>query len=209
MRSDGNEIVLLVEGKTEKAIKPVLKQFLDARCVSEGKPKVRLSTKPLDSRLLKERIIRDHVRMNLKRSSVIGVVALIDVVCSGRDKQFKNATDAVQFLLGAAPNETRFRAHAAQYDFEAWLMPYWDGIAAKLHQKKQSPGRDPEAINHGRPPSRHLKDLYRKAGLDYDKPRDALAILTGKDLLESAAKCTQFKAFLNSLLSLSGCAEIQ
>ncbi len=209
MRGGGNEIVLLVEGKTEKAVKPVLKQFLDARCEAEGKPKVRLVTKPLDSRLLKERIIRDHVRMNLKRPSVLGVVALIDVVSSGRDKQFENADQAIRFLQGAAPNESRFRSHAAQYDFEAWLLPYWDSIVSKLHQKKQPPGANPETINHDHPPSRHLKELYHKAGLDYDKPRDALTILTGKDLTVSAAKCGQFKAFLNSLLFFTGLAEIQ
>jgi hypothetical protein len=208
MKGGGNEIVLLVEGKTENAIKPVLKQFLDARCEAEEKPKVRLSTKPLDSRLLKERVLRDQVRMNLKHPSVIGVIALIDVVCSGRDRQFENADDAIRFLEGAAPNEPRYRAHAAQYDFEAWLLPYWDSIASKLNQKKQSPGANPETVNHDHPPSRHLRELYRKANLDYDKPRDALAILNGKDLTISAAKCSQFKAFLNSLLFFTGCVEI-
>jgi hypothetical protein len=209
MKRRGKEIVLLVEGKTETAIKPVLKRFLDARCEREKKPKVRLSTRPLDSRLLREKVVRDHVVLNLKRSSVVGVIALIDVVCSGRNRQFESAQDAIRFLKNAAPNEKRYRAHAAQYDFEAWLLPYWDAILAKLSLKKKPPGADPELVNHDQPPSRHLKTLYRKAKLDYDKPRDALAILKGQDLLISAERCPQLKAFLNSLLVLARCAEIQ
>ena len=204
MRS-GSEIVLLVEGKTENAMKSILKQFLDMRCEAAGRPKVRLSTRPLDSRLLKEKVVKDQVTMNLKRASVVGVVALIDVVCSGRDRQFDSAEAAIQFLSNMAPGEERYRAHAAQYDFEAWLLPYWDAITAKLRVKKQSPGSNPETVNHNHPPSWHLRDLYRKAKLDYNKPRDALAILTGKDLLVSADKCRQFKSFLNSLLYLAGC----
>lgn len=45
-------IVLLVEGKTETAFKDALKGFLDERATREGRPKTRLITKPLDSRLL-------------------------------------------------------------------------------------------------------------------------------------------------------------
>ena len=192
MSGGGNEIVLLVEGKTEKAVKPVLKRFLDERCEKninalgqpKPKPKVRLTTKPLDSRLLKEKTVKDQLTMNLGRPSVRGVVALIDVVCSGRPQQFKDAGAAIQFLADMAPEEPRYRAHAAQYDFEAWLLPYWNDICLRLKIQKQPPGGNPEAVNRDHPPSRHLSKLYRlaKHKPDYDKPRDALAILTDKDL---------------------------
>ncbi len=210
MSGGGNEIVLLVEGRTETAIKPILKAFLDRRCESEGKPKVRLTTKPLDSSLLKEKTVRNRVVRNLKRPGVLGVVALIDVVASGRPMRFANAAAAIKFLAECAPNESRYRAHAAQHDFEAWLLPYWDAICTRVKVTKNAPGANPEAVNHDHPPSRHLKELYRSAKptKDYDKPRDALAILRGKDLLVSAEKCPQFKAFLNSLLDLAGCTPI-
>ena len=211
MRARGREIVLLVEGATERAFKDVVKRFLDGRCAKEGRPKVGLTTRILDSRLLDGKTVCDEVRMALGRSETIGVVALIDVVCSGSPRRFGNAAEAIDFLQGAAPKDPRFRAHAAQYDFEAWLLPYWDDICNKLKIKAKSPGAEPEAVNHDKPPSRRLKDLYRKAPhhRDYDKVRDARAILEGKDLILSARKCHQLKAFLNSLLTFAGCREIE
>ncbi len=208
MSRSSKEIVLLVEGRTEIAIKQILKRFLDERCELENIPKVRLTLKPMDSRLLKPQVVKDQIAMNIARRDVVGVVALIDVACSGRPQQFNNAKEAIKFLSEIAPDENRYRAHAAQYDFEAWLLPYWESILKRLNQKKQIPSNNPETVNHNHPPSWHLQELYKRAGYKYDKPRDALAILTGKDLLVSANKCPQFKAFLNSLLHFAGCKPI-
>jgi len=201
----GHEIVLLIEGETETAVKSIFKQFLDARCDAENKPKVRLTTKPLGSGLLNEETVKDQLAMNLGRSGVKGVVALIDVVCSGRPQQFKNAAEAIAFLGGIAPNEDRYHPHAAQYDFEAWLLPYWDEICKRVGRRQGAPGANPENVNHNHPPSWHLEKLHRLAGKKYNKPIDGKAILTGKDLLVSARQCPQFKLFLNSLLYFAGC----
>lgn len=92
-----------------------------------------------------------------------------------------------------------------QHDFEAWLLPYWEDICRRVGLKLASPGPKPEQVDLDKPPSVRLHELYRRAGRSYKKPRDAAAILRGKDLTVSAGRCPQFKAFLNSLLDLAGC----
>ena len=85
---------------------------------------------------------------------------------------------------------------------EAWLLPYWGAICQRLRVQRQAPGGQPEQVNLQRPPSRHLRDLYRAAGRDYDKPRDAKAIPDGKDLTVAANACPELKALLNTLLGV-------
>lgn len=195
--------MLLVEGATELAIKAAVKAFLDERCVSAGRPKVRLTARPIN--LLRERELRDFATRNLAREDVLGVVALTDVKCAGRPRQFKDASEAIAYLRGVVGEHRGFRAHAAQFDVEAWLLPYWDDICRRLGISQAPPGPKPERIDLDKPPSQRLIDLYRRARRDYNKPRDAAAILRGKDLTVSAARCPQFKAFLDSLLELAGC----
>lgn len=196
-----------MEGQTEKAFKRHLQKFLDERCELDKRPRVKLDTLKLDSKLTKPGKVADAAKIALSRKEVIGVVALIDVVCSG-SRSFKNAKGAIRFLQRCVPNESSFRAHAAQYDFEAWLLPYWDDIVRNFDKKKRRPGKNPEAVNLDNPPSRRLAELYRINRRKYKKPIEVNAILTGKDLLVSADQCPQFKAFLNSFLFLSGCKEI-
>jgi hypothetical protein len=56
-------IALLVEGKTETAIKEKLKEFLDKWCDEHRKPRIRLQTKPLNTRFLDPEELRFRVRM--------------------------------------------------------------------------------------------------------------------------------------------------
>ena len=70
-------IVLLVEGKTETALKEHLKRFLDERAQVEGRPKVALRTK--DIMTLNEGKLRGRVRLELRDSQVSAVIGLIDV----------------------------------------------------------------------------------------------------------------------------------
>lgn len=197
------KIVLLVEGKTETALRDVLKTFLDSRADKENLARVGLRTKPLDSRLLIPDRVKDQVAMNLRDPEVVCVVGLIDVYPT-----FPSAQKAKEFLRGAAGPEKRFHAHAAQFDVEAWLLPFWDEICQKLKVKRQPPGGNPEEVNLEHPPSRHLAELYRLAKRSYDKPRDARAILQGRDLKVAANRCPEFKAFLNTLLACANLAAI-
>jgi hypothetical protein len=99
-----------------------------------------------------------------------------------------------------------FYPHAAQHDFEAWLLPYWSEIQKLAGHKKGAPSGKPEEVNHQHPPSHHIKEVFRIGthGKDYSKTRDANRILQGKDLAIAAGLCPELKAFLNTILSLSG-----
>jgi hypothetical protein len=193
------KIILLVEGKTETALKGALKSFLDDRATHEGKPKIGLKTKPLDSRLLDSDRVRDQVTMSFRAPEVKCVVGLIDVY-----PKFASSQEAKQFLRQAAGSEPRFHAHAAQFEVEAWLLPFWEEICRKLKVKRQPPGANPEQVDLQKPPSHHLAELFRSAKRTYDKPRDAQAILQGKELTVVASQCPEFKALLNTLLKCAG-----
>jgi hypothetical protein len=99
----------------------------------------------------------------------------------------------------------QFHPHAAQHDFEAWLLPFWSDIQALAGHNKRAPSGRPEAVNHNRPPSYHIREIFRIGSRrDYSKPRDANRILRGKDLTVAANQCPELKAFLNTILTLSG-----
>ncbi|MBM3738813.1 MAG: DUF4276 family protein, partial [Acidobacteria bacterium] len=63
----------------------------------------------------------------------------------------------------------------------------------------------PEDVNHNKPPSSHIKDAFsRGKRRSYVKPRDALKILEGSNLQVAVERCTELKALVNSLLTISG-----
>src|SRR5580700_9407458 len=95
----------------------------------------------------------------------------------------------------------RFHPHAAQYDFEAWLLPFWSDIQELAGHRKGAPPGPPESVNHNHPPSHHIKEIFEigSRGKSYSKIRDAARILRGKDLTIAADKCSELKAFLNTI----------
>lgn len=193
-------IILLVEGKTETALKRHLKRFLDERAAKAGRPKVALRTKPIDGQPGQNEL-RRRISLELEDPTA-RVVALIDVY-----PNYASAKEAKAFLRRAAEKHPRFYAHAAQYDVEAWLLPYWDDICRRLKVQKQPPGSDPEQVNRTKPPSKRLAELYRLAkprSRSYDKATEMNAILRKKDLTVAANQCSEFKALLNTLLELGG-----
>ncbi len=193
-------VILLVEGDTETALKARLKQFLDERAEAENKPKVRLKTKDIMS--LNPARLGRRVALELSDPAVTAVVGLIDVY-----PNFADAAEARQFLNQAVGNEPRFYAHAAQFEVEAWLLPYWDAICRRVGVQQPPPGAQPEQVNRQNPPSKRLKELYQRAKprpRKYVKTIEMAAILRDKDLSLAAAQCPEFKAFLNTLLVLGG-----
>lgn len=64
----------------------------------------------------------------------------------------------------------------------------------------------PESVNHNRPPSVHIKEIFESGTCrdSYSKIRDANRILQNQDLSRAAAQCPELKAFLNTILTLSG-----
>ncbi len=192
-------IVLLAEGATETALKQKLKAFLDKRAKSEDRPKVALRAKDIMT-LNPDRLSR-RIQLELRDPRVEAVVGLVDVY-----PHFTSAIKAKDFLRQAANGEPRFHAHAAQYDVEAWLLPYWNAICRRIRVKQTAPGPHPEQVDRDHPPSKRLAKLYRRAkpARKYVKPKEMAAILRDKDLAIAANACPEFKKLLNTLLGLAG-----
>jgi hypothetical protein len=119
-------------------------------------------------------------------------------------KDFTDAADAKAKMRAWVGNNPKFHPHAAQHDFEAWLLPFWPTIQELARHKKSAPSGPPEQVNHNNPPSHRIKDIFEigKVRDSYDKMRDAKRILKNNDLLISAQACPELKAFLNTILSL-------
>lgn len=199
---DGPRIVIIVEGSTEKAFKDPILAFVHNR-LGDSRPKPRIEWRPSQGRIEKGELLRRRVANHLN-SGASHVVSLTDVYTGSQD--FKNAADAIAKMRSWVPNEDRFHPHAAQYEVEAWLLPYWDRILEVARSDKKGPNGPPEQVNHQTPPSRVIAAAFRSAGgrRRYDKVRDAKAILKGADLAVAINACPNFKAFMNTLLTLSG-----
>jgi len=195
------KIVVLVEGKTERACKPVLKAFLDEVAEAESKQPVGLATRQYGgSRIWDvERVTRDACGY-LRQSDVAGVALLLDVF-----PQFQSATAATEGYVTRL-RDARFRAHCALHDFEAWLLPHWQRVyrLASRAAPRQCPWPSPEGVDLVKPPGRVLSELFAPTR-GYERTRDAPRILQSPDDLRlSAAKCPQLRSFLNTLLEFAG-----
>ena len=195
-------VILLVEGDTETALKNHLKRFLDERSTVENKPRLALRTKTLRS-VPSEAQFEKRVRLELGNRGVEAVVGLLDVY-----PKFESAGEAKEFMLKAAGHDERFFAHAAQYDVEAWLLPYWNSICSRVGVRRARPEANPEQVNRSSPPSKRLDELYRVAKRKYKKPLEMTAILDRQDLTIAAKECREFRLLLNTLLKLGGLSEL-
>jgi hypothetical protein len=98
----------------------------------------------------------------------------------------------------------RFFPHAAQYEFEAWLLPFWNDIQKLAGRKDKAPAGEPEQVDHNKPPSKRIEEIFNCCQKKYVKPRDAARILKDKDLMISIQACPELKAFINTILTLCG-----
>jgi len=196
------KIAILVEGKTEMAFRPHLRAFLVGR-LADKMP--RLILRKYDGRIPKDRKLRTTVENLLGGpDQADAVIALTDVYTGTND--FADAADAKAKMRTWVGQNIRFHPHVALHDFEAWLLPYWSEIQKLAKHNKNAPQGLPESVNHNRPPSYHIKEIFEvgKSRDSYIKVRDANRILTKQDLSISAAACPELKAFLNTILTLSG-----
>jgi hypothetical protein len=195
------QVAIIVEGATEKSLTPVLAAFLAARLQSTQRPKLRFT--PTDGRIPKGDLLRREVeRLLLSHDAVI---ALTDVYTGSEPRDFETPTEAIAKMKGWVGNNPRFHPHAAQYEFESWLLPFWPQVRRLSGTTRQSPSMTPESVNHNKPPSVYLEEEYRTGKKRaYRKVEDAAAILRGQDLTIAAAACPELKAFLNTILALSG-----
>jgi uncharacterized protein DUF4276 len=197
------KIAILVEGRTETGFKRHLTSFLTNR-LPGSMP--RLDMFPYDGRIPTKGKLRRSVELLLATGNppADAVIALTDVYTGTAD--FIDAVDArAKMRSWVGPND-RFHPHVAQYDFEAWLLPYWDDIQRIAGHNRGAPPGLPEAVDHDQPPSHYIREIFRIGTCrdHYSKPRDANRILQGKDLAVAAAQCPELRAFLNTILTLSG-----
>lgn len=198
------KIAVIVEGKTEKAFLPCLRGFLHNRMAGDM-PK--LDVFPYDGRIPKEDKLRRVVENLLGGSKPADhVIALTDVYTGTTPPDFIDAQDAKNKMRRWVGQEPRFHPHAAQYDFEAWLLPYWPSIQKLAKHNKSAPGGNPETVNHQKPPAHRIKEIFEIGGCrdSYVKPRDAARILRENDLSTAVNQCSELKALINTILSVSG-----
>jgi len=201
------KISILVEGRTEMAFKPHLQAFLQVR-LAGNMP--RLDMFPYDGRIPKENKLRRAVEnlLTIGQTPADAVIALTDVYTGTND--FVDANDAKTKMRAWVGQNAKFYPHVAQYDFEAWLLPYWADIQKLAGHKKKGPTGKPETVNHQHPPSHHVSEIFEIGTCrdSYSKARDANRILKGKDLTIAAAQCPELKAFLNTIIKLCGGTEL-
>ena len=198
-------IAIIVEGKTEKAFMPYLREYLKKH-LSLRMPNIdpfpyygRIPTGPKLQRVVTN-LLTD------KKNPAAHVIALTDVYTGTRPPDFADAADAKRKMREWVGEEIRFHPHAAQHDFEAWLLPYWPDIQKLARHKRKAPEGKPETVNHNNPPSFRIKEIFRIGGCrnDYVKVRDAGRILRDKDLSVAIAECPELKAFVNTIISVCG-----
>ena len=160
-------IAILVEGATEVAFREELRKFLQTR-LEQQMP--RLNFIPQNGRIPKEEKLRRVVENLLTGNSAYdAVIALTDVYTGTKD--FQDAADAKAQMMKWVDNNPKFYPHTALHDFEAWLLPYWKTIQSLAKHNRSAPSGSPEAVNHQKPPSYHLKEIFKSGGRqDYNKP---------------------------------------
>jgi hypothetical protein len=196
------KIAILVEGRTEMAFKSHLTAFLKGK-LAGSMPRLDMFT--YHGRISTGAALRRDVDNLLSgKQAADAVIALTDVYTGTND--FRDAADAKAKMRQWVGQNPSFHPHVAQHDFEAWLLPYWTEIQKLAGHNRNAPAGLPESVNHNRPPSYHLKEIFRigRCRDDYSKPRDANRILRNKDLSVAAARCPELKAFLNTIITLSG-----
>lgn len=196
------KIAIIVEGKTEKVFMPFLRKHLE-KTLAGKMP--RLDAVPYDGRIPKGEKLKRHVKNLLSgrsRNAADYVLALTDVYTGTND--FENALDAKTKMKNWVGDEPRFFPHAAQYEFEAWLLPYWSTIQILTNQSKAPPSSNPETVNHNKPPSHHIKAIFEmgRHGHSYVKTRDAGSILSKNDMSVAIEQCSELKAFVDRIISL-------
>lgn len=192
------KVVVLCEGKTEAALRTALHQWVNRRLLETN---MGIAIKALGGSLLRSKF-RTQVERNLADPAVLAVIGLTDVYPNFDSAMHAKA--ALTTRVAGSADSKSFRPHVALFEVEAWLLPFWDDIATRLGVQAKRPGDKPEDVNTQKPPSKHIEGLFRRAGKEYQKARDAPKWLTADRLEIAAQSCPELKAFLNTLLELAG-----
>jgi len=203
------KITFIVEGKTEKAFLPFLREFLRHQLQNKMP---RIDPFPYDGPIPTGEKLRRVVGNLLSgRDSADHVIALTDVYTGIQPPKFQNAVDAKAKMRQWVGSDSRFHPHAAQYDFEAWLLPYWETIQHLAGHNRSAPPGNPEAVNHNNPPAHRVSEIFEigRCRKSYVKPRDAGRILRDNNLSLAVNQCSELKALVNTFLHVCGAAVIR
>jgi len=205
------KVTIIFEGQTEKAFLPHLRTFLEKHLVGRMPnidpflPEGKGGRVPMGDKL--KRVVENLLR---GKNAADHVIALTDVYTGTTPPDFYNAADAKAKMRKWVGSEPRFHPHAAQHDFEAWLLPFWPTIQKMAGHNKAAPSGLPETVNHNKPPADRIKEIFEigQCRESYIKTRDAGKILRENDLLVAINACDELKAFVNTILRISGGNEI-
>lgn len=196
------KIAFIVEGSTERAFLPTLRRCLQAH-LEGSMPNI--DAKPQNGRIPKEEKLRRLVSNLITLERYDAVIALTDVYThkDPNKRDFINAEDAKRKMQSWVGDQPKFYPHAAQYDFEAWLLPFWPTIQKLSRHEKNAPNGKPETINHNKSPSYHIEEIFNLGqSRKYSKQRDAAKILEQNDLNISIHQCPELKSLVNSILTI-------
>lgn len=202
------KISLIIEGKTERVFVRVLRDYLHSKLAGRMPT---LDPVPFDGRIPKGPELKRQVDLLLSgRRPSDHVIALTDVYTGAHPPEFIDAADAKRIMRQWVGGEPRFHPHAAQYEFEAWLLPYWPTIQRLARHNAAAPSGNPEHVNHDKPPSRRIKEIFERGRCrdSYVRTRDALRILRENDLAVAIQRCSELKAFVNTILQICGGGQI-
>jgi hypothetical protein len=203
------KIAILIEGRTEQAFKPFLSDFLKGYLPGRMP---NLDFFPLHGGLPTNEKLRRIVENLLSGSRAADrVIGLTDVYTGHHPPLFTDAADAKQKMNTWVGNNPNFFPHTALHDFEAWLIPYWAKIQRLAKSNRARPGMNPETVNHNNPPAYRIKEIFEVGDCkeSYSKTIYGPRILRGENLLISINECSEFKAFVNRIIELSGGTPIQ
>lgn len=198
------KVALIVEGSTERAFLPFLRSFLRSR-LNDATPNI--DPVPRDGRIPTRDKLRRVVSTLLSGPRAADhVIALTDVYTGSRPPEFRDATEAKAKMREWVGPNPRFHPHAAQHDFEAWLLPYWPTIQKLAGHNKACPAGNPETVNHHHPPAHRISEIFEAGRCrdSYVKPRDAQRILRENDLSVAISRCSELKALVNTIIWLCG-----
>ena len=181
------------------AFRKKLHEFLQSR-LEQKMP--RLDFKPQHGGIPKEGKLKKIVETLLDNNGYDAVIALTDVYTGTQD--FTDANDAKERMRRWVDKNPNFYPHTALHDFEAWLLPYWTTIQKRAKHNRSAPSGSPETVNHQKPPSDWIKEIFKKGKCkrDYNKVIDGKAILEKNDLMIAIKDCPELKAFVNRIISL-------
>ncbi|WP_437324388.1 DUF4276 family protein [Sorangium sp. So ce381] len=201
------EIVLFVEGHTEKALPEFLKRWLDPRVPQPiGIKTVRFDGWP---NFYDE--IAKKVELNLTGKTGAGVVGAVGVLDLYGPTIYPPDRTTVHERyawfkkdIESKVRNPRYRQHFAVHETEAWLLSSPSILPAEVRGALPGKCAQPETVNFDMPPAKLLDRLYReKLKRGYKKVIDGTNLFRTLDPGVAYDKCPHLKLLLDDMLAMA------